>query len=90
MGRAIRSKPEPGETCFGGGSGILIPFNPNRMRSSKPPSTPPGSEGEDPMLPMARKLEEQLLQMVAQDMERLGITPSDPSVSTSAKPSDKS
>ena len=88
MGKAIPREPDPNKP-FLGGSGILIPFNPNRMRSSKLPSTPPGSEAEDPMLPMARKLEEQLLLMVSQDTERLGITPSEPSESTSAKPKDK-
>ena len=31
-------KPKPGETCFGGGAGFLIPFRPNRMNSSSKPS----------------------------------------------------
>jgi len=89
MAKLTWRDPYPGETCFGGGSGILIPFNPNRMRSSKPPSTPPGSESEGPMLPMALKFEEQMHQMVAQIMAERGLSPSEPSASISAKPSDK-
>ena len=68
-GKVTVCKPHPGETCFGGGSGILIPF--------RPPPAPPTDEADDGMLPMALKHEEQLLQMVTQDMKRLGITPSD-------------
>ena len=89
MGRAIRSKLEPGETCFGGGSGILIPFNPNRMRSSKLPSTPPGSEADNPMLGAMNALEDALEEAYRQNMARLGLEPYEESQSTTGKPDNK-
>lgn len=32
-------KPYPGETCFGGGKGILIPYRPDQTNSSAEPSS---------------------------------------------------
>ena len=89
MGRAIRSKPEPGETCFSGGSGILIPFNPSRMLSCKPPSTPPGSEANNPMLGAMNALEDALENAYRQNIARLGLEPYEGSKPTTDKPYDK-
>lgn len=90
MAHVTRRRKRPGESTFGGGSGILIPFNPNRMVSSKSPSTPPGSEGEDPMLDAMKGLKEALNEAYRQNMARLGLEPYEVSGPTTAKPDDKS
>ena len=86
MAEVTRRQKRPGESTFGGGSGILIPFNPNRMRSSKPPSTPPGSGNDNPMLGAMNALEDAMIEAYRQNMARLGLEPYEESESTSAKP----
>ena len=77
MAEVTRRQKRPGESTFGGGSGILIPFNPNRMRSSKPPSTPPGSGNDNPMLGAMNALEDAMIEAYRQNMARLGLEPYD-------------
>ena len=89
MAKLTWRDPYPGETCFGGGSGILMPFNPSRMRSCKPMSTPPGNENDTPMLGAMNGLEDAIRSLVIQSMERQGITPLNQSESTTGKPDDK-
>ena len=88
MGKAIPREPDPNKP-FLGGSGILIPFNPNRMRSSKLPSTPPGSEADNPMLGAMNALEDALENAYRQNMARLGLEPYEGSKPTTDKPDDK-
>lgn len=45
------------ETCFGGGSGVLIPFRKRSSGTSQTPSTPPQSEAPDPMQPAIDAIE---------------------------------
>lgn len=65
-GRAIPRKMRPGETCFGGGAGVLTPINFGRMPSRR-----------EPMLGAMNALEEALEEAYRQNMARLGLEPYD-------------
>lgn len=85
--KVIRRKPYPGETCFGGGSGVLIPmqFDPGIKRGRIIPSIRRAQrrlpvqpvEGTDPMLPAMNDLEAAMEEAYRQNMARLGLEPYD-------------
>ena len=89
MAQVTRRQKRPGESTFGGGSGILIPFNPGRRPSSKLPSTPPGNQADNPMLGAMNSLEDALEEAYRQNMARLGLEPYEESQSTTGKPDNK-
>ena len=75
MGKYLgHRKAEPKETFFGGGSGILMPFNPRQMLdSNEKSSTPPSATGSNSPAPNLTPEEQEEKQRLLNEVTEMAL-----------------